>query len=303
MVAQVPSGKVTTYGKVAKALGDIVASRYVGVAMSLNNDIVRVPCRRVVRSDGSIGGYTGGGPEKKIRLLRKEGVEVLDGKVVDFEHILFKEFRARYPLRELRERQRRMKSKLVVKDPKGIFERVAGIDVAYADDHAHAAIVVFDIASGDEVESRVVEGDATFPYIPTYLAFREIPVIAPLMGHVDDRTVVMIDGNGVLHPEGFGIASQVGVAFGVSTIGIAKKLLCGSLSGRGSKGSRKVMLDGIPAGAAMTARGASSPVFVSVGHGVSQLTAEAIASDFLRFRVPEPTRRAHIVAEAARRNS
>lgn len=302
LVAQVPSGKVTTYGEVAKALGDIVASRYVGVAMSLNKDIVRVPCRRVVRSDGSIGGYTGGGPEKKIRLLKKEGVAVHDGKVVDFENILFKEFSARYPLRGLRERQRRLKSKLVIKDSKNIFERVAGIDVAYTDDHAYAALVVFDIASGDEVERVVVEGDAPFPYIPTYLAFREIPVIAPLMRHVDDRTVVMIDGNGVLHPEGFGIASQVGVAFGVSTIGIAKKLLCGSLSGQGTKGLRKVMLDGTSVGAAMTVHGASTPVYVSVGHRISQPTAEAIVSDFLKFRIPEPTRRAHIVAEAARRN-
>ena len=69
LVAQVPIGRVTTYGAVAKGLGDIVASRFVGLAMSRNDDIVRVPCRRVVQSDGGIGGYTGGGPEKKIELV------------------------------------------------------------------------------------------------------------------------------------------------------------------------------------------------------------------------------------------
>ena len=65
LVSQVPEGRVTTYGQVATALGDIVASRFVGLAMSRNDDTVRVPCRRVVRSDGRLGGYTGGGPERK----------------------------------------------------------------------------------------------------------------------------------------------------------------------------------------------------------------------------------------------
>ena len=204
LVAQVPLGKVTTYGEVAKALGDIVASRYVGLAMSMNQDIVRVPCRRVVQSDGSIGGYTGGGPEKKIRLLRMEGVIVRDGKVVDFESKLFKDFETKYPLRSLRARQKKMKARLVARDPRRGFERVAGLDIAYEENRTYAAMVVFDLESGEEIGRYFSKGRATFPYIPTYLAFREIPSMASLMKHVDDRTVLMYDGNGVLHPEGFG---------------------------------------------------------------------------------------------------
>ncbi len=303
LVAQVPLGMVTTYGEVAKALGDIVASRYVGLAMSMNQDIVRVPCRRVVQSDGSIGGYTGGGPEMKTRLLRKEGVQVSKGKVVDFESKLFKDFVSRYPLRQLRDRQKRMRAKLSTKDPKNEYQRIAGLDIAYEGDRAFAAMVIFDIGTKDEVGRYYSEGNARFPYIPTYLAFREIPAIAPLMRHLDDRTVVMYDGNGILHPEGFGVASQVGVAFGVGTIGVAKKLLCGRVSGTAKCGRSEVLVDGRKTGYAMSRGEDIRPVYVSVGHRISLENAADICRRFMVHRIPEPTRQAHIAAEASRRGT
>src|SRR5512136_1855557 len=105
LVAQVPEGRVTTYGEVAKSLGDIVASRFVGLAMSRNDDIVRVPCRRVVQTDGYVGGYTGGGPSKKIRLLRGEGIRISGTRVADLSKVLFTDFKTKYPLRVLRRRQ------------------------------------------------------------------------------------------------------------------------------------------------------------------------------------------------------
>jgi len=302
LVAQVPEGKVTTYGEVAKALGDIVASRYVGVAMSRNQDIVRVPCRRVVQSDGSIGGYTGGGPSKKITLLRQEGVHVSKGKIIDFDKILFNDFVSTRPLKGLRNRQRRLKKHLSIKSYRGRISRVAGIDVAYEGDHTFAAMVVFDYVSGKEVERYVVEGNAEFPYIPTYLAFREIPVIAPLMRYVREGTILMYDGNGILHPEGFGIASQLGVVFDVPTMGIAKKLLCGEISGH-SRNMREIRLNGKVIGHALSPSIRVKPVYVSAGHRVSPVDASAIAIRFLRHRVPEPTRQAHIVAETARRGT
>jgi deoxyribonuclease V len=301
LVAQVPRGRVTTYGEVAKALGDIAASRFVGLAMSKNSDIVRVPCRRVVRSDGYVGGYTGGGPEKKIRLLMKEGIEIVDSKVMDLDKVLFTGFRTDYPLRRLRRRQLTLKRLLDLRKHAEPFEKVAGIDVAYADEHAYAAMVVFDFETGEEIERHVIEGDAKFPYVPTYLAFREIPVIKPLMKGVDDRTVVMFDGNGTLHPEGFGVTSQIGVVFEVATVGIAKKLLCGEVSGRLVNHARPVTMKGEVIGHALSRDARTGPVFVSAGNRVSQEQARDIALRFLKHRVPEPTRLAHIAAGAARR--
>lgn len=305
LVAQVPKGKVTTYGAVAKALGDIAASRFVGLAMSKNDDIVRVPCRRVVQSDGHLGGYTGGGALKKMSLLRKEGVEVKGMKVIDFEDVLFTDFKTKNPkpLVDIKSRQKRLKSHLVLNECKDEIERVAGIDVAYDGSRAHAAMVTLDYRTLDEVDRRVTEGDSEFPYVPTYLGFREIPLIAPLMNDIPKGTVIMYDGNGILHPEGFGIASQLGVVFDVPVVGVAKKLLCGKVSDRVVGGAREVVMDGNVIGYSLVKPGQSRPVYISPGHKVSAGQALEIARVTSRFRVPEPVRMAHIVAEAAKRGT
>lgn len=72
IVAKVPRGKTLTYGEVAKRAGRPKAARAVGTIMSKNRDH-RVPCHRIIRNDGGMGGYAFGGPNKKRALLKKEG--------------------------------------------------------------------------------------------------------------------------------------------------------------------------------------------------------------------------------------
>jgi len=72
VVSRIPRGKTMSYAEVAKAVGNPKAYRAVGNIMHNNPDPKRVPCHRVIRSDGSIGGYAGG-VKKKIALLKKEG--------------------------------------------------------------------------------------------------------------------------------------------------------------------------------------------------------------------------------------
>ena len=79
-VAHVPKGKVSTYFEIAKALKNPRAARAVGNALNKNRSFDIIPCHRVVRSDGGLGGYVFGLP-KKIALLKKEGVEVKNEKV------------------------------------------------------------------------------------------------------------------------------------------------------------------------------------------------------------------------------
>lgn len=82
---KVPRGRVTTYKAIADALG-VKAYRAVGGALNQNRS-ASVPCHRVVCSDRAVGGFAHG-VEKKIEMLRKEGIDVMDGKVVEFEKIL-----------------------------------------------------------------------------------------------------------------------------------------------------------------------------------------------------------------------
>ncbi len=74
-VSRIPKGSVLTYKEVAEAAGRPDAARAVGNALNRNRDTERVPCHRVVRSDGKLGGYAWGS-KRKAELLRKEGVEV-----------------------------------------------------------------------------------------------------------------------------------------------------------------------------------------------------------------------------------
>ena len=85
---EVPRGEVTSYHELAEAVG-VGSSQAVGQALRRNPYAPEVPCHRVVRSDGSIGGFRGcveGSPvDRKIRLLQEEGVGIEDGKVKEFE--------------------------------------------------------------------------------------------------------------------------------------------------------------------------------------------------------------------------
>ena len=81
---QVPEGKVTTYGDLAKAVGLKNGQRIIGTIMKNNPFPVIVPCHRVVRSDGKIGGYAYG-EIVKSRMLANEGIKIKDGKIIDFD--------------------------------------------------------------------------------------------------------------------------------------------------------------------------------------------------------------------------
>ena len=86
---EVTSGYVTTYGDLAKAINLKNGQRVVGQIMKNNPFPVIVPCHRVVKSDGTVGGYAYGTDRKKL-MLSKEGLEINDDKILDFKKNLFR---------------------------------------------------------------------------------------------------------------------------------------------------------------------------------------------------------------------
>ena len=85
---QVPIGKVTTYGELANAVGLKNGQRAIGMIMKKNPFPVIVPCHRVVKSNGKIGGYTYG-ERVKSRMLANEGINIKDRKIIDFDRVKF----------------------------------------------------------------------------------------------------------------------------------------------------------------------------------------------------------------------
>ena len=95
LLKKVPRGKVTTYKALAEKLNS-KAYRAVGQAMRCNPYAPKVPCHRVVKSDGCVGGFMGKinsdakEVKKKIKMLKKEGVEIKNNRIVDFEKMVFR---------------------------------------------------------------------------------------------------------------------------------------------------------------------------------------------------------------------
>jgi O-6-methylguanine DNA methyltransferase len=92
-VAEIPEGRVATYKELARAVGRPRAWRAVARALATNPSPMKIPCHRVVRSDGRIGGYRLS-VRRKEELLRREGVEIRDGKIDLGRHVFrFRNFR------------------------------------------------------------------------------------------------------------------------------------------------------------------------------------------------------------------
>ncbi len=86
---KVPKGKVTTYGELAKAVGLKNGQRAIGKIMNKNPYPVIIPCHRVVKSDGKIGGYFYG-QDVKTKMLSREGIQIENGKVQGWEKSVFR---------------------------------------------------------------------------------------------------------------------------------------------------------------------------------------------------------------------
>lgn len=175
------------------------------------------------------------------------------------------------------------------------FELVAGVDVAYREGVAYAAAVVLDEELG-LVETAGAQCVAKFPYIPGFLSYRELKPARLAVEKLTEYDVLMVNGHGLAHPRGLGLASHLGLTLGKPTVGVARRLLVGTLANPSSEETH-VMLNGQIIGVRLLSP-TGAPMYVSVGHMISLETAVELVMDYtLEGRLPEPLRLAH---EAAR---
>lgn len=297
LLVQIPAGHVTTYGALADGLGDRVAARWVGEFLLDHPHGPDCVCHRVVRRNGDPGLYIAGDAAAKLGRLATEGVRISDGRVVLDQP--FTEFTGPATLRRLTEFQNGVRSRLDLRTSRRPIQHVAALDVAYLSPRrAVAACAVFESAPWRLIQTHEVETTATFPYISGYLAFRELPALLKLWRRVTADVsidLVIIDGNGILHPRRAGIAACFGLLADVPTIGIGKSLLCGSvdLAGLCAGDSRPVLHHGDVIGLAVKSTDRSRPIFVSPGNHCELSQAAEIVQDlFAGHRLPEPLHQA-----------
>ncbi|MCA1737312.1 MAG: endonuclease V [Actinobacteria bacterium] len=182
---------------------------------------------------------------------------------------------------------------------------VAGADVSTQNDRGYATVVVLSFPELSVVEVRGYEELLTFPYVPGLLAFREIPPVVGALREVESEVdALILDGHGLAHPRGMGLASHLGLFLDVPTTGCAKTRLVGAHEEPGGeKGSTTdlVYRDKV-IGRMVRTRKNVSPVYVSVGNRVDLDSAVALVLRCCtKYRLPETTRTAHDAANRLRR--
>lgn len=212
--------------------------------------------------------------------------------------------------REAMQIQAEVRSRVIARGRMPHPRLVAGGDLAFEkeSDILYAAVIVLSFPGLEPVEALVCRDRVRFPYIPGLLSFREAPALLRLFARLKhEPDVIFIDGHGRSHPRAAGIACHIGVLLDRPVIGCAKSLLTGTCEDpTRSRGSVTYLYDdkGRSIGAAVRTRDRVKPVFVSIGHRIS--LAEAIRLTLAcgkGYRIPEPTRRADLLAEQAKRSA
>jgi deoxyribonuclease V len=204
--------------------------------------------------------------------------------------------------------QERLRREVVLTPPPGFAPRlVAGLDVSMERDAVEcvAGIVVLALPSFEVVDQATAVAPVPMPYVPGFLAFRELPALAAAFDQLTTRPDALIfDGQGLAHPRRFGVACYGGLLFGLPSVGCAKSILVGRHEplppeqwARGPLVHRRETV-----GTAIRLRARTNPVFVSPGHLIDVEGAVALVTSVSAgFREPETTRRAHRLVNAVRR--
>jgi deoxyribonuclease V len=199
-------------------------------------------------------------------------------------------------IKEAKEIQYKFKQQVkiipLVKEP----EFIAGVDAAFLGDSVIGTVCVYRYPELIPLENTYALTKITFPYIPGFLSFREGPAIIKALDNLKTKPdVVIFDGQGIAHPEGLGIASQIGILINIPTIGCAKTKLIGGYIEPGIKKGQYSFLKhrGKIVGVVLRTRENVKPVFVSPGHMIDLKKAiDIVLNCTSKYRIPEPLREA-----------
>ena len=184
---------------------------------------------------------------------------------------------------------------------------IAGADVSYdlSRGLSFGVMVVLKWPSLRLVAQSVAVEETPFPYIPGFLSFREVPVLKKAFFELETKPeVILVDGQGVLHPRQFGLACHLGLELECPTIGVAKKPLIGEFKmPPDKKGAYEFVYHlGEKKGVVLRTRPKTKPVFISPGHLIDLDSSLRVVLSCLKgYRLPEPLRQAHLLSQRVKK--
>lgn len=193
--------------------------------------------------------------------------------------------------------QEQLRSEVITEDKLNQpVKHVAGVDMGFEANGtiSRAAVAVLSFPDLQVVETAIAHRPTSFPYIPGFLSFREIPAVLDALEKVKIiPDLILCDGQGIAHPRRLGIACHLGVLIDIPTIGVAKSLLIGKHAELpNTRGSWQPLIDkGETIGAVLRTRTGVKPLYISSGHRVSLPTAiDYVLRCTPKYRLPETTR-------------
>jgi deoxyribonuclease V len=207
---------------------------------------------------------------------------------------------------EAQQIQKELQSLISEEESPGKILTIAGVQVAQSrfSDTLIAAVSVLNYPAMTLVEEAVAELQTQFPYIPGLLSFREGPAVLKALSQLKNQPdLLMVDGPGLAHPHGLGLASHLGVLLDIPTIGCSRTSMVGSyVEPEVSAGSQTSLVwQGRVIGTVYRSKNRVAPLFISVGHRISRLKAnEFVIAACQGYRLPEPTRLAQNALSSAR---
>jgi deoxyribonuclease V len=209
-------------------------------------------------------------------------------------------------LDDLRRIQRDIATKVILEDKfVSPLKTVAGVDLAFLGKQGVVAGVVMDYPPTKVIESKTLVMPLTFPYIPTFLFFREGPLIIKVMSSLESKvSVFLINGQGIAHPLRCGIASHLGVDSSKPTIGVTSNCLVGEYDHEPEDEGEAVPLiyQVGTVGWVLKSCSVSKPIFISPGHQVGlDSSLQIVKACLAGYRLPVPIQMAHLTANSEKR--
>jgi deoxyribonuclease V len=183
---------------------------------------------------------------------------------------------------------------------------VAGVDAICdrEDKRIFGAAALYRYPELELLEETGVAGECPFPYRTGLLSFREVPILAAALAQLCERPdVVLVDGQGIAHPRGLGLAAHLGLVAGVPTIGVAKSRLVGEGEEPDlAAGSFNALIwKGKQVGFILRTQKGIKPLYVSPGHRVTLSEClEIILGCVTKYRLPLPVRQADLLSRRLR---